>query len=389
MKLLWQDGPAPFYAGANEAVALLGEPEKTQHAERKAELDRISTSPPQAGPLMPSVSGGGQGMQVFVRGNPAKLGDPAPPGFLRVLSGMDEQPGGAAFSRLELARAIANPENPLTARVIVNRVWHYHFGRGIVPTLSNFGKLGSPPSHPDLLDTLAVRFVESGWSLKWLHREIMLSATYQLSSAQDADGLAKDPDNFLLWRMAPRRLDVEAWRDAVLAVAGKLDPTIGGPALDQKDPGLKEVPGFPGFSRLNGLDVDNPANGRRTLYGIVSRYAPNSALVLFDFPEPNVTSELRTSTTIPQQQLFVLNSSFMIEMARAFANRVAQAAQQDEDRLRQAWLLAYGRLPTADEIALALEFLAAGGEADAADKLSRWEQLCHALLSSNEFMFVP
>jgi hypothetical protein len=399
LKLLWQDGPAPFYAGANEAVALLGDPEKTQHAERKAELERITASPPPAGPLMPSVSGGGQAMQIFVRGNPLKLGDAAPPGFLRVLSGLDEQPTGTRFTRLELARAIANPENPLTARVLVNRVWNYHFGRGIVPTLSNFGKLGSQPSHPELLDTLAAQFVESGWSIKWLHRQIMLSATYQLSSEQDPDGLAKDPDNFLLWRMTPRRLDVEAWRDAVLAVAGRLDPAIGGPALNQKDPGLKEVPGFPGFSRLNGLDVDNPANGRRTLYGIVSRYAPNPALVLFDFPEPNVTSDLRGTTTIPQQQLFVLNSQFMIEMSRAFAQRVAQAAPDDEQRVRLAWQLAYARLPTAQELTLSLNFVRTSpnvtgadvnaADANAADKLTGWEQLCHALLSSNEFMFVP
>jgi len=196
LKLLWQDGSAPLFAGANEAVALLPEPERTQHAQRKAELERISASPPQAGPVMPSVNGGGQAMQVFVRGNPLKPGEAAPPGFLRVLSAADEQPSGGAFTRLDLAQAIANSENPLTARVLVNRVWHYHFGRGIVPTLSNFGKLGSPPSHPELLDTLAVRFVESGWSLKWLHREIMLSATYQSSSAPTADGTAKDPDIF-------------------------------------------------------------------------------------------------------------------------------------------------------------------------------------------------
>jgi hypothetical protein len=302
---------------------------------------------------------------------------------------LDEQPTGAPFTRLELAKAIANPENPLTARVIVNRVWHYHFGRGIVPTLSNFGKLGSPPSHPELLDTLAAQFVESGWSIKWLHRQIMLSATYQLSSEQNPTGLAKDPDNFLLWRMAPRRLDVEAWRDAVLAVAGRLDPAIGGPALNQKEPGLKEVPGFPGFSRLNGLDVDNPANGRRTLYGIVSRYAPNSALTLFDFPEPNVTSDLRGTTTIPQQQLFVLNSEFMIEMSRAFAQRVAQTSPDDEQRVRQAWQLSYARLPTAQELALALEFVRTPPDTNGADKLTGWEQLCHVLLSSNEFMFVP
>src|SRR4029077_16013946 len=141
----------------------------------------------------------------------------APPGFLRILSKPNDQPSGKQFTRLDLANAIVSPQNPLTARVLVNRVWHYHFCRGIVATLSNFGKLGSPPTHPELLDTLAVRFMEAGWSIKWLHREIMLSATYQLSSAQDTDNITTDPGNEYLWRMTPRRLDFEAWRDAMFS----------------------------------------------------------------------------------------------------------------------------------------------------------------------------
>lgn len=287
-----------------------------------------------------------------------------------------------------MAQAIASPQNPLTARVFVNRVWHYHFGRGIVATLSNFGKLGSPPTHPELLDTLAVRFMEAGWSVKWLHREIMLSAAYQLSSVQNPGNMATDPGNEYLWRMTPRRLDIEAWRDAVLAVAGKLDPQLGGPTLDQMNPGLKEMPDFPSISRLNGLEADNPLNRRRTLYGIISRYAPNATLTLFDFPEPNVTSDQRNMTTVPQQQLFVLNSAFMIEMSREFAKRIEKFAPKDEDRLRLGWQLAYGRPPSAEEIAIALEFLRAPAESDAADKLDRWQQMSHALLSSNEFMFL-
>ena len=250
-------------------------------------------------------------MQVFVRGNPENLGEPAPPGFLRIFSKADEQPNGKSFSRLELANAIASPQNPLTARVFVNRVWHYHFGRGIVSTLSNFGKLGSPPTHPELLDTLAVQFMVNGWSIKWLHREIMLSANYQLSSAQDADNIATDPGNEYLWRMAPRRLDVEAWRDALLSVAGKLDHHVGGPSIDQTTPGLKEVPGFDFFTRMNGIEADNPAGRRRTLYTVVSRYAPNATLTLFDFPEPNVTSDQRNVTTVPQQQPTVFSATPM------------------------------------------------------------------------------
>ncbi len=389
LTVLWKDAKAPCFIAENDRAGLLDEAQKKQLADLQTQLDTLSKNPPASGPVMPSIKGGGQPMQVFVRGNPENLGEPAPPGFLQVLSRRDPTSEGKPFTRLELANALVNPQNPLTARVFVNRVWHYHFGRGIVPTLSNFGKLGSPPTHPELLDTLAVQFMEAGWSVKWLHREIMLSATYQLSSAQDPGNLASDPGNVYLWRMTPRRLDIEAWRDALLSIAGRLDLQIGGPSIDQTTPGLKEVPGFDFFTRMNGMEADNPAGRRRTLYTVVSRYAPNATLTLFDFPEPNVTSDQRNVTTVPQQQLFVLNSPFMLEMSREFAKRLGQATPHDSERLQNAWQLAYGRPPTADEISLALEFLQAPADTAVGDQLNRWEQLAHALLASNELMFVP
>ena len=389
LNVLWKDPKGPFFVAENDLAGLLAEPQKQQVAELQAQLETLTKTPPPSGPLMPSVRGGAQPMQVFIRGNPEKLGEQAPPGFLRVLSNPDEQSGGKPFTRLDLANAIVDPQNPLTARVFVNRIWHYHFGRGIVPTLSNFGKLGSPPTHPELLDTLAVQFMEAGWSVKWLHREIMLSTTYQLSSAQETDNIATDPGNEYLWRMTPRRLDFEAWRDAMLSVAGKLDPQVGGPSIDQSAPGVSEVAGFNFFTRLNGFEADNPAGRRRTLYTVVSRYAPNATLTLFDFPEPNVTSDQRNVTTVPQQQLFVLNSPFIFEMSREFARRLEKAAANDQDRLKLGWQLAYGRPPTVEEIAVATEFLEAPVELTNADRLSRWEQLSHALLASNEFLFLP
>lgn len=389
LTVVWKDANAPFFVAENDLAGLLAEPEKQQLANLQAELDALTKTPPPSGPMMPSIHGGGQAMQVFVRGNPENLGEPAPPGFLRILSTPDQQADGKPFSRLDLADAIVSPQNPLTARVFVNRVWHYHFGRGIVATLSNFGKLGSPPTHPELLDTLAVQFMESGWSIKWLHREMMRSATYQLSSAPHAGNMAIDPGNDYFWRMTPRRLDIEAWRDALLSVSGKLDPQVGGPSIDQITPGVKEVEGFNFFSRLNGFEADNPAGRRRTLYTVVSRYAPNATLTLFDFPEPNVTSDQRNVTTVPQQQLFVLNGPFMFEMSREFAKRLEHAASNDQDRLQLGWQLAYGRPPTEEEIAAALEFLQTPVEPATADQLNHWEQLSHALLASNEFMFLP
>ncbi len=389
LTVLWKDANAPYFVAESDLAGLLAEPEKQQLVEFQAQLDALTRNPAPSGPMMPSIHGGGQAMQVFVRGNPENLGEPAPPGFLRILSPPDQHSDGKPFSRLDLANAIVSPQNPLTARVFVNRVWHYHFGRGIVPTLSNFGKLGSLPTHPELLDTLAVQFVESGWSIKWLHREIMRSATYQLSSAQHAGNMAIDPGNEYLWRMTPRRLDIEAWRDALLSVSGKLDTQVGGPSIDQTTPGLKEVEGFNFFSRLNGFEADNPAGRRRTLYTVVSRYAPNATMTLFDFPEPNVTSDQRNITMVPQQQLFVLNGPFMFEMSREFAKRLENGASGDEDRLRLGWQLAYSRLPTDEETAVAMEFLQTPVEPGTVDQLTRWEQLSHAMLASNEFMFLP
>jgi hypothetical protein len=267
-----------------------------------------------------------------------------------------------------LAEAIASKDNPLTARVIVNRVWGWHFGRGLVGTPSNFGQLGERPTHPELLDDLAARFVESGWSLKWLHREIMLSATYQEGSETSAKSQAADPDNRLHWRMNRRRLEVEAWRDALLAVSGQLDRSFGGPTTD----------------------LGSAQNRRRTVYGKVSRHDLNGLLRLFDFPDANITSERRTETTVPQQQLFVLNSPSFVGQAKALAARVNAAERDDPARVRRAYLLAYGRPASDAELALGLRYLAGqDGPAEAGrNGLTRWERYTQALLAANEFLYV-
>jgi len=379
----------PFFAEESELPRMLDDATRQKLKQRQEDLQSFANSAPPLGPIMPSVRGGGQGMQIFVRGDPEKLGALAPPGFLQVLGQSGVSTPAGTFTRLELADSIVSRQNPLAARVFVNRVWHHHFGRGIVATPSNFGKLGSPPSHPELLDTLAARFMDAGWSIKWLHREIMLSATYGLSSDQDAANMAMDSGNEYLWRMTPRRLDIEAWRDAVLHVAGQLDLSMGGPTLDAKNPGIKEMADFEFFTRLNGPEADQPTNRRRTLYSVISRYAPNPALTLFDFPEPNVTSDQRTSTTVPQQQLFVLNSDLMLEMSRRFGTRIEQSAATDEERLQNAWLAAYGRPAKETELQAALNFVHSVQSAADGSVLSSWHQLAHALFASNEFMFVP
>jgi hypothetical protein len=252
--------------------------------------------------------------------------------------------------------------------VFVNRVWHHLFGRGLVGTLSNFGQLGDRPSHPELLDTLAVRFMEHGWSTKWLIREITLSATYRLSSQTDAGNQKLDGDNQLLWRMTPRRLEFEAWRDATLAVAGKLDLTLGDPPLV-------------GGNKRWQFEPQDPSHGRRTLYCFISRRDINPTLTIFDVPEPNVTSERRAVTTSPQQQLFALNSRFMVAMSKALAERLANDAADDAARIDRVWKLAFARSPSPGERQAALDYLQANGH--------DWPQLCHGIMLANEFLFLP
>jgi len=305
-------------------------------------------------------------LKVHVRGNPATLGEAAPHGFLSILAGAKSEVFTKGSGRLDLARAIASRDNPLTARVLVNRVWQHHFGRGLVRTPSNLGALGEPPTHPELLDHLASRFMASSWSIKKLHRAIMVSAVYQSSSRGEERNEEIDGDNRFLWRMNRRRLEVESWRDAMLAVAGTLDETFGGPSTDLAEAG----------------------NRRRTLYGKVSRHELNPLLRLFDFPDPNITSAARTSTTVPLQQLFVLNSEFMVQNARALSARLAALGQEDAERIRQAFPRLYGRPATERELAMGLAFLHATHAPEPGVALSPWEQYAQVLLSANEFMFV-
>jgi len=351
----------------------LNEPGKQKLAELKSQAEKAKSEAPSKYPFAHSLAeGNSANMPLYIRGNPNRAGEEVPRRFLSILSSDVPEPFTDGSGRLQLARAIASPQNPLTARVIVNRIWQQHFGRGIVATPSNFGALGERPTHPDLLDYLARRLIDSGWSLKSLHREILLSATYRQASLDTAAGREIDPDNRLLWRMNRRRIDVEAWRDALLSAAGNLDLTIGGPPGNLADAGFR----------------------RRTLYGTISRNSLDHMLRLFDFPDPNITSERRTSTTVPLQQLFVLNSDFMAKQAQALSARLAKDSSDDRTRINQAYRLLYGRLPTESEIAIGLEFLTApepaASEGTAAPKsaLSRWDQYSQVLLGSNEFTFI-
>jgi cytochrome c553 len=358
-------GPQGFYTVApNQAEKQLPAESKKKLADLRNELERVKKEAPPAPPLAHALTEGkASDMRIYLRGNVRQEGDVAPRHFLTILAGDHPPPFTQGSGRLELARTIASKDNPLTARVMVNRIWMHHFGKGIVGTPSNFGSLGERPTHPELLDHLARKFMAGGWSIKALHREIVLSAAYQLDSVPDEAGLRLDPANRLYSRMDRGKLDVEAWRDSLLAASGNLDLTMGGPS-----------------SNLNASN-----NRRRTLYGAISRHDLSGLLRLFDFPDPNLTSEKRTCTTVPLQQLFVLNSDFMIDQARALARKLATDAPTDEARIRLAFLRLYGRQARDWEVKLGTEFLSAPAPGAS---LTRWEEYAQVLLGVNEFLFV-
>lgn len=347
-------------------------------------------------------------IKLNIRGNAHALGEEVPRGFPAVLAETDGEPLPFAkgSGRLELADTIVR--HPLAARVMANRIWQHHFGRGIVDTPSNFGMMGERPSHPELLDYLAARFIESGWSVKAMHREIMLSNAYQLAYGQSGKNSAADPENRLIWRSNFRRLEIESLRDSGLFVSGLLDERVGGPPQELESPNSKE----------------------RTIYGRAGR-SPYGLLTLFDYPDPNITSEQREVTNVPLQGLFFLNSDLIQRDADAFLMRLGPEGAGEEDstnRINRAYRLLFQREPSPVEVRRGLEFLKKAADlfqSTAADvqsgqepqrapenqrrpraraanedpesvaipvlpagRMTPWQQYAQALLSAGEFYYV-
>jgi hypothetical protein len=300
--------------------------------------------------------------RVFLRGNPNNRGEAVPRQFVGVLSGPGRRPFTDGSGRLELARAIASKDNPLTARVLVNRVWLRHFGQGLVRTPSDFGLRSEAPSHPELLDHLATAFMEGGWSLKKLHRLILLSRTYRQKSEDRAECRAVDPENLLLWRTNRLRLDFEATRDALLAVAGRLDGKVGGPSVK---------------------NILSPGSTRRTLYGFLDRLNVPGLYRTFDFPSPDATSPQRDTTTVAPQALFLMNNPFVLDAVAHVLRRPDVAAEKEvPGKVARLYRLLYGRGPNAQEVELAREFLGATPAAVS------WPRYVQALMLANEFVFI-
>jgi hypothetical protein len=299
--------------------------------------------------------------RVFLRGSPNNLGEAVPRRFLEVLADKERRPFREGSGRLELARAIADRGNPLTARVFVNRLWAHHFGAGLVGTPSDFGLRSELPTHPELLDHLATEFMTGGWSIKRLHRLILLSATYQQQSLDRPECRAADPENALLWRMNRQRLDFESVRDALLAVSGRLERRVGGPSV---------------------RDLLSAGANRRTLYGHLDRLNVPGLYRTYDFPSPDATSPQRVDTTVPQQALFLMNNPFALDCARQLLHRSDVAALNEvRDKVDRVYQLLFGRPPADEELQVAREFL--GNAAQPAT----WERYAQALLLTNEFLF--
>jgi len=304
--------------------------------------------------------------RVFERGNPGRPGEPVSRQFVKVANPRCKPFSSDSSGRLDLAGEIVSRDNPLTARVFVNRVWMYHFGRGLVGTPGDFGLRGDAPTHLELLDWLASEFMQptnpdrevGGWSVKQLHKRIMTSTTYTQASLDRVEAVATDPDNRLLWKQNRRRLEFEPLHDAVLAVSGQLDTKLGGPSV-----------------RLFG------GNKRRAVYGYVDRLEFPSLLTTFDVPNPSGSVPERTTTTVAPQALFLMNGPFARDAAKKLVALPAiQKLTEPGNRLDLIYLTVYGRPPASDEKKLALEFVAKGAD--------RWVDLAHALLMTNEFAFV-
>ncbi len=361
---------------------------RTTLVKLRNDLAMLQKSAPQLPETMAVRDQQAVNLRVHLRGNHLTLGKEAPRRFPRILAA-DHQPtiNEKSSGRLELANWLTRPEHPLTSRVMVNRIWHWHFGAGLVRSPDNFGRLGERPTHPELLDWLAVRFVESGWSIKALHREIMLSATYQQGTGVRSQGSVTDPENRLWGRWSRRRLEVEAIRDALLFVGGKLDPAMGGTVFEAKNRAY--VPGYP-----NAM-YDKYDMPRRSVYLPVIRSALYDVFQVFDFADPSTANGQRDNTTVAPQALFMMNSKLVDGVTRALAVKLLQDDKLDDAaRLVRAYETVYARPPAPQETRRALDFLSRverelTEEGAATERrLRAWQSLCRVLVAANEFVFV-
>ncbi|MFM9118073.1 MAG: DUF1549 and DUF1553 domain-containing protein, partial [Planctomycetota bacterium] len=345
--------------------------ERNQLAELNKKVEAFQATSPHAPAraMVVAENGNPHNPRVFIRGNPGRPGKEVPRQFLLVLAGENRQPFREGSGRMELAQLIVAPENPLTRRVLANRIWMWHFGEPLVSSPSDFGIRTAAPVQVETLEHLAMTLLEQQWSLKAVHREIMLSATYRQSSDDRAESRAADPENALYWRMNRRRLEFEVLRDAMLAAAGTLDHALFGRPVEL---------------------TQSPATRRRAIYGYVDRQDLPNLFRVFDFASPDQTNERRPRTTVPQQSLFLMNSPFLLEQARALAGRPeVQGQSRPEQRIQALYRVVFAREPAADELELGKQFITAAEQGMNPEvKLDPWQQYAQLLLLTNEVCFV-
>ena len=347
-----------------EVEKKLPDESKTKLSGIRTEIEQLKKSePPKPGNAHVLADSGSADMHVALRGDLRKKGEIAPRSFIEIIEGKDRNKYSNGSGRIELSNSVVAPTNPLTARVIVNRIWGWHFGQGLVRTPSNFGTIGEKPSHPLLLDWLAFNFIKEGWSIKKLHKVILTSSTWQMSSSYNKEKFDKDGDNKMLWRYSPRKLEVESWRDTLLAVTGELDKKIGG---------------SPDGEILN--------SKRRTLYATISRtgdrFQSDAFLRLFDFPAAVSTSSKRSSSVVPQQHLFMMNSPFMTARAKYLGKQLFDSSDNTKMIIESAYQKLYSRPPDNNERDLANKWL---GDSPSQ---KNWELYAQVLLSAHELIQV-
>ncbi|MEQ8788127.1 MAG: PSD1 and planctomycete cytochrome C domain-containing protein [Pirellulaceae bacterium] len=363
---------APTDIAIADLPSYLVRADRNKHRELEKKIDSHEASSPGAPPRAMVLRDKERlyAPRVFLRGNHTRPGDAVPRQFVALLSEDQRQPFSQGSGRLELAQRIVDPRNPLTARVIVNRVWMHHFGQPLVATPSDFGVRSDPPVHIELLDWLAWRLIDSGWSLKSLHREIVLSAAYRQASLDREDCRRVDPENRLWWRMNRKRLEFEPLRDALLVVASRLDTSMGGKPEE-----------------LFGAS----ATRRRAVYGYIDRQDLPGELRTFDFANPDQSSDGRPQTTVPQQALYLMNSPLVVEQAKSLIARseVQQAAAADA-KIAALYAITLSRPPSEAELQVGRDFVAsaAAPAEQGAVKLTPWQQYAQLLLMTNEFLYV-
>ena len=365
--LLGKDSPTDIDRG--DVRQYLNRADRNQYTALQKKVETFQASSPLAPPRAMSVVDKPQPFdpRVFIRGKAERQGKHVPRQFLLVMAGSDRQPFANGSGRLELAEKIVAAENPLTRRVIVNRLWMHHFGEPLVLTPSDFGVRCDPPTHPELLDWLATRLLDDGWSLKSMHRTIVQSAAYRQASLDRAECRAIDPENRLLWRANRRRLELEAMRDSLLAIAGRLDGTMYGRPVEL---------------------TKSPFPRRRAVYGYIDRQDLPNLFRVFDIASPDSSTPRRPRTTVPQQALFLMNSPFVVEQAQAVAAALPQGeAIDDGQRIAAIYRTVLQRPPTADEESIGRQFIAAA-QGSSESKLSPWEQYAQLLLLTNEVMYI-